>query len=182
MVLAIGLGHVLDLAVPQFDFDQRLRARERVRRLGLRLVRHQQIDDAAAVDRLADLAHRIVDRRGLETVRDAARQPLRDHRCAHHRAAIVVDLDEIVLLDAALGGVLRAQADDPVVTAVDLDPVIGDVEQEGVLAVALRVEAVFAVRRQQLQRILVDEVRGVRALPGGHVCAPPADAPGPSAA
>ena len=77
----------------------------------------------------------------------AAWQPLGDHRCAQDRPTIVVDLDEIVLLDAALGRVLRAETDDPVVISVDFYPVIGYVEQERILAVALGVEAVPAMRR-----------------------------------
>ena len=103
-------------------------------------VRREQVEAAAAVDRLAGLAHRIVDRRRLVAVADAARQPLRRQRRADHRAAVVVDLDQVVLLDAARRRVLGVQPHDPVVVAVDLDAVVLDVEQERVLAVALGVE------------------------------------------
>ena len=51
--------------------------------------------------------------------------------------------------------VVRMQAHNPVIPAVDLDTVIGDVEQETVLTVALGMEAVSGVRREQLQRIFV---------------------------
>ena len=151
--------------VPQFDLDKRLGTCERVGRFRLRPMRHQQIDGAAAIDRLARLAERIVDRRGLEAVGDAARQPLGQHRGADDCATVVIDLDEIVLLDAAVGGVLRAEADDPVIIAVDLHPVIGNVEQERILAVTLRVEAVLAVRRQKLQRVFLHEIARMRPLP-----------------
>ena len=62
-------------------------------------------------------------------MRDPARQALRDHRGAQHRAAIIVDLDEIVLLDAARGRVGRVEPDDLIIVAVDLHPVIRNVEQ-----------------------------------------------------
>jgi hypothetical protein len=56
-----------------------------------------------------------------------------------------------MLLDTARGGIFGIEPHDPVVVAVDLDPVVLDVEQEG-LAVALGVERVFRVRREHLQR------------------------------
>ena len=43
---------------------------------GLGLVRRQQIETAAAVDRLAGLAHRRIDRRRFVAVADAARQAM----------------------------------------------------------------------------------------------------------
>ena len=160
---------VFGLAVPRLDFDQGLRTGERMRRLGLRAVRRQQVDDAAAVHRPAGLAHRFVQRRGFEAVGDAARQPLGEHRRADHRAAVVVDFDQIVLLDAARRGILRIHAHDPVVPILHLHPVVRDIEQEAVLAVALGVEAVLAVRREQLQRIFPEQLARLRALPRRHV-------------
>src|SRR3954470_4625671 len=77
-----GFRHVLDAAIPQFDLHDRLTTGERMRGLGLGLVRGQQIKTAAAVDRLAGLAHRRVDRRRFVAVTDAARQPL----CRQRRA------------------------------------------------------------------------------------------------
>ena len=84
---------------------------------------------------------------------DAARQPLRWQRRTDDRAAIVEDFDQVMLLDAALVGIRRIEAHEPVVIAVDLDPMVLDVEQEGVLAVPLGVEGVLRVRREELQRI-----------------------------
>ena len=109
--------------------------------LGLRALGREQVEAPSPIDRFAGLAHRIVDRRGLVAVAHAARQPLRRQRRADHRAAIVEDLHQVVLLDAALGGVLGVEPHDPVVVAADLDPMVLDVEQERILAVALGVEA-----------------------------------------
>src|SRR5262245_57993005 len=87
-----GRRHVLGAAVPQLDLNECIGACERVCRLGLRFVRGEQVEAAAAVDRLAGLAHRIVHRRRLVAMADAARQPLRRQRRADHGAAFVVDL------------------------------------------------------------------------------------------
>ena len=100
---------------------------------------------------------------------DAARKPLGEHRRADHRATIVVDFDQIVLLDAARRGILRIHAHGPIVPILHLHPVVRNVEQEAVLAVALGVEAVFAVRREQLQRIFPEQLARLRALPGRYV-------------
>src|SRR5256885_13321216 len=57
---------MLGAAVPQLDLHQRVGAGERMRALGLRALGRQQIEAAAAIDRLAGLAHRIVDGRSEE--------------------------------------------------------------------------------------------------------------------
>ena len=81
-----------------------------------------------------------------------ARQPLRRQRGADHRSALVEDLHQIVLLDAARRGVLGVEPHDPIVVTVDLDPMVFDVEQEGILAVTLGMEGVFRMGREHLQR------------------------------
>src|SRR5215212_10803802 len=81
-----GFRHVLDAAIPQLDLHDRLTAGERVRALGLGFVRRQQIETAAAVDRLAGLAHRRVDRRRFVAVTNTARQALSRQRRTDHRA------------------------------------------------------------------------------------------------
>src|SRR5262249_9078686 len=120
---------------------------------GLRALGREQIETAATIDRLAGLTHWIVDRRRLIAVCDAAWQPLRRQCRADHRAAIVEDLNQIMLADTALLCILGIHAYDPVVIAIDLDPMVLDVEQEGVLAVTLGVKRIFRVRRKQLQRV-----------------------------
>ena len=134
-------------------------------RLGLGALGREQVEAAAAIDRAAGLAHRIVGRGGFVAVADAARQALGRQRRADHRAAVVVDLDQVVLLDAARGRVLGVHADDPVVIALHVDAVVRDVEQEGALAVALGVEAVFGMRREHLQRIALEHLARMRAFP-----------------
>ena len=96
---------------------------------------------------------------------DAAREALGRKRCADDGAAIIEHLDEIVLLDAAFGGVLRVQAQHPMIVAIHVDAVVGDVEEEQVLAVALGVERVLRMRREELQRIACKQVRRMRPLP-----------------
>jgi hypothetical protein len=70
-----------------------------------------------------------------------------------------------MLLDAARGGIFGVEPHDPVVVAVNLDPVVLDVEQEGILAVALGVERVFRVRREHLQREAFVHLARMRPLP-----------------
>jgi hypothetical protein len=89
-------------------------------------------------------------------VGDAAWQPLGRQRRADHCAAVVEDLDQIVLVDAAFFGVLGVEPHDPVIVAVNFDAMVFDVEQERILAVALGVERIFAVRREQLERVTLE--------------------------
>jgi hypothetical protein len=96
---------------------------------------------------------------------DAARQALRRQRRAKHRAAIVEHLDQIVFANAARLGVLDIHAHDPVIITIDVDAMVLDVEQKRILAVALGVEGKFRMRRQQLQRIALEQFAGMAALP-----------------
>ena len=57
----------------------------------------------------------------------------------------------------------RIEPDDPVVVAVHLHPVVLDVEQKRILAVALGVKTVLGMRREHLQRIALEILR-VRAF------------------
>src|SRR3954462_6352781 len=134
-------------------------------RLGLRALGREQVEAPSPVDRLTGLAHRIVDRGRLVAMAYAARQPLRRQRSADDRSAFVEDLHQIMLLDTARGGIFGVEPYDPVVVAVDLDPVVLDVEQEGILAVALSVERVFRVWREHLQREALVHLARMRPLP-----------------
>src|SRR5208282_3848493 len=96
---------------------------------------------------------------------DAARQPLRRQGGADHRAAVVVNLDEVVLLDAELLGVLRVEAQHEIVPTADIDAVVLDIEEEAVLAVALGVVAELRMRGQKLERIFAEERARMRPLP-----------------
>src|SRR5208282_131193 len=96
---------------------------------------------------------------------DAARQALRRQGGADHRAAVVVDLNEVVLFDAELLGVLRVEAQHEIVPAADIDAVVLDIEEEAVLAVALGMIAEPRMRRQELERIFAEERARMRPLP-----------------
>src|SRR5262249_26275637 len=137
--------------------------------LGLGAFGREQIETAAAIDRFARLADRIVDRGGLVTMRDAPRQPLRRQRRANHCPAIVENFDQIVLANAALLRVVGVHARDPVIIAIDIHPMVLNIEYERILAVTLGVERIFGVRREQLQRITREQLAGMRALPGWFV-------------
>src|SRR5262245_59448549 len=95
----------------------------------------------------------------------AARQALRRQRRADHRTAIVEYFHQVVLLDAALGCVLGIEPYDPIVITIDLDPVVLDIEQERILAVALGVERILGMRREHLQRVALVHLARMRPLP-----------------
>jgi len=125
----------------------------------------QDIDATAPVIGTAGRTQRVVDGRRFVGVDHTRPHPLGHTGGADDAAAVVVEAYEVVFPDPPGLSVSGVETRQPVVVAVDQDPVFGDIVECSVLAVVMRVERVAGVRRYELQRILCVQRRRVRPLP-----------------
>ncbi len=129
----------------------------------------QKVYAAAPINRISGLTQRIIDRAGRIGVGGPRREPFRHLGGADDRSTVVEDLDQVILLNAALPGVLRIYFHNPVVIPIDEDPVVLHVIDVTVLPIGMGVEAESRVGGQQLQGIFFIKRRGVMPLPGWDV-------------
>ena len=82
------------------------------------------------------------------------RDALGDLCCADDHTPVVKDPDQVVVLDASCLSILGVDPEDPVVVAVDQDPVILDLVQPAPLGITHSVKTETGVGRDQLQGVL----------------------------
>ena len=72
----------------------------------------------------------------------APRQALRHQGGTNNGTLIIIYFHQIVHLNAALGSIVGINPDDPIVKAVDFNPVVFDVVDERIFAVTLSVKGI----------------------------------------
>ena len=154
---------------PPLDLDETRIGRHAACPRALRPAGGEKVDATTAVGRLARQTERLVVRRRLVGVGYPLAQSVRDLGSADDLPAIVEQANEIAVLDGALLGVGRADADDEIIMPVDQPTVFGDVVDRRVLAIAQRVEAVADMRGQELDGVTPQQLAGRRAFPAWNV-------------
>ena len=84
-------------------------------------------------------------------------------------AAFIVGFDQIKFLNASICRVLIIDSQRPVITAIYFDPMIDDIIEKRIFAVALTVIAVARMGRQHLQRVFGKALFIIRPFPAGLV-------------
>jgi hypothetical protein len=137
--------------------------------LDYRPARDEYVYASAAIGRSARFAYGIIHGGAAVGVNRPGGKSLGEVSRADNRATIVEDLDEIIFANAPGFRIIRVEAHDPVMVAVNGNSVFLDVVDPALLPVSACVKGVPGMGRDELQGVFAVEFGSVVTFPGRKV-------------